>query len=321
MTSKPFWPVPGGSYVLMHAEGKNALTLVDIDGEPTLDCRELRLEPNQQWTFIDTGHGFAIQCCQTSKDNRRFYLAITGGLEQHKTQIVPSTTPLSFYITVVDGGITIAWPESQFVIELGDRRYGPNAGKVRLGKLANGLQPHPGALWHFSCCGGPRLSAPTETRQTELRPEASSASIALRPPANDSHTTTNTDTEFHVLTDGSGEMALQLDRISGKLIKLRARNQDWAQQMRTHSLTQHPCLPMHNHLLLGSWRFVPSGAGYIIETRIAARFPAQAGDNGDDGPLYLTVDGPAQPGAIVVASRFPVSWRVQRSETNKDALR
>ena len=48
MTSKPFWPVTGGNYVLLNAEGKNALTLVDIDGEPTLDCCELRLELNQQ---------------------------------------------------------------------------------------------------------------------------------------------------------------------------------------------------------------------------------------------------------------------------------
>ncbi|KAI0653094.1 hypothetical protein C8Q70DRAFT_653810 [Cubamyces menziesii] len=286
MTSKPFWPVTGGNYVLLNAEGKNALTLVDIDGEPTLDCRELRLELNQQWTFIDTGHGSAIQSCQRSKDDRRFYLAISGGLEQHKTQIVPSPTPLSFYISVVDGGITIAWPESKYVVELGERRYGPNAGKIRLGKLANGPQPHPSALWHFSCCGGPGLSAPsTEARRTEGRPEAA--------PANDSTTA------LHVLTDTSGKMALQLDRISGKLIKLRNISQDWAQQ----------------------WRFVPSGAGYTIETRLAASLPAQAGDDSGDRPLYLTVDGPAQPGATVVATRFPTSWRVERNGTNKDALR
>ena len=64
---------------------------------------------------------------------------------------------------------------------------------------------------------------------------------------------------------------------------------------------------------------MPSGAGYIIETRLAASLPAQAGDN--SGPLYLSVDGPAQPGATVVATRFPTSWRVERNGTNKDALR
>ncbi|KAI0323560.1 hypothetical protein GY45DRAFT_1332452 [Cubamyces sp. BRFM 1775] len=298
MTPKPFWPVTGGSYILMNAEGKGALALVDIDIYPSLDCRELHLELNQQWTFIDTGHGYAIQCCQASKDGRPFYLAITGGFEQHKTQIVPSTIPLSFYVSVVDGGIIMTWPESSYVIELGDRRYGPNAGKVRLGKLADASRPLPNALWHFSCCGGPRFSAPTATGRSEpaLGTPASNADSHVRV-MNSAH---------HFLTDTSGQMALQLDRISGKGIKLRAISQDWAQQ----------------------WRFVPSGAGYTIETRLASRFNSpQAGSSGGnsnnetDGSLYLTIDGPAQPGATVVATRFPVSWRVERGGADSNTLR
>ncbi|KAI0323617.1 hypothetical protein GY45DRAFT_565315 [Cubamyces sp. BRFM 1775] len=98
-------------------------------------------------------------------------------------------------------------------------------------------------------------------------------------------------------------MALQLDRISGKLVEIRAISQDWAQQ----------------------WRFAPSGAGYTIETRLASQsHPPQAGagsnsNSESDGHLYLTVDGHAQPGATVVATRFPVISRVECGGADADA--
>ena len=79
--------------------------------------------------------------------------------------------------------------------------------------------------------------------------------------------------------------------------------------------------------MIFQWRFVPSGAGYTIETRLASRFhPSQAGAGGNsnsesDGPLYLTVDGPVQPGATVIATRFPVSWRIDRGGVDSSTLR
>ncbi|KAI0631440.1 hypothetical protein C8Q77DRAFT_1061072 [Trametes polyzona] len=94
---------------------------------------------------------------------------------------------------------------------------------------------------------------------------------------------------YRVLVHTHEDVALELDSTSRKRIKHRPLHKQPSQQ----------------------WRVLPSGDG---QTDVIQAFR----DSLDDQPLYLTVQAPAQPGSRVVASPYPVGWKVERCPISKD---
>lgn len=62
---------------------------------------------HQQWEFINTGDGWAIQSCHRGEDGRPLYLSVKGHLGENG-EVVHSTVPMSWYIRLVDGALRYA---------------------------------------------------------------------------------------------------------------------------------------------------------------------------------------------------------------------
>ncbi|KAI0335438.1 hypothetical protein GY45DRAFT_1358293 [Cubamyces sp. BRFM 1775] len=196
--------------------------------------------PSLQWQFVKTAQGYAIQCFKRAQDANR--------------------------------GLYIAWPESEFNIELAWENSGATD-KIALGLRGNqkGI-PFDPALWCYSCVGSPAGDLP-EPASGERQKSMS------RTAQRGGHTFPNT--TVHLLTH-QAKTVLEADRTSS-LVRNR---------------------PVQQGVLVENqqWRFIPLGAGYIIES--CSKSPSGE-------PLYLAVDGHARSGASVVVSRYPASWRVE----------
>ncbi|KAI0824431.1 hypothetical protein BC628DRAFT_1379556 [Trametes gibbosa] len=133
----------------------------------------------------------------------------------------------------------------------------------------------PCQLWYFSRCGTIDTLAPTTTL------------MALTPPPleilHKERSQFQNAPVLHVLLHMHDEMALELDRTCTTSIRHRPSHKEQSQQ----------------------WRLLPCADGETIQ---ACR------ESLDGQPLYLTVRGLAQRGACVVASPYPVTWRVERCQ-------
>ncbi|KAI0661011.1 hypothetical protein C8Q70DRAFT_758999 [Cubamyces menziesii] len=253
-------------YVLVNRGSGTALTLVDVDGVPALAMKELQYENNQMWHFVKTTQGHAIQCFQRARDGKAMYVGTTGRIGQN-TPIVACATPLSWVVILYQGqGLYIMWPESEFCMDLAWMN-GQVTGNITIGLRGNQKgQPFDNALWCYSCIGEPAGDLPVPGREK-----------------NDGHAPQGganfPNTAIHILTNTQHKTILEVER-STSLVKCCPRQQGAYQQ----------------------WRFIPLGAGYIIES---------CGKSPNGEPLYLAVDGHATPGGSVIVSRYPASWRVE----------
>ncbi|KAI0653080.1 hypothetical protein C8Q70DRAFT_653113 [Cubamyces menziesii] len=272
---------PGNKYMLVNSLYGTAITLVDEDGAPTLAVEELHYGDNQLWEFVETGQptGRAIKCCKRPGNGKPLYLGVKGKLKS-ETSIVPSAVALTWSIKLFDGhGLYISWPESVFSIGVeGSWVSGEEIYKVSIEKSANsrdGKLPSRSSLWHFSSIG---LADPLPQGCPEPAKRSNDNLIAQ------TGGQCLPNTAIHTLTNAQHKTALELHQPSS-LVKCGPADGGAKQQ----------------------WRFIPLGAGYIIESRTKS-------PNGE--PLYLVVDGHAQPGAQVIVSRYPASWRVEYDKSS-----
>ncbi|KAH9889821.1 hypothetical protein C8Q73DRAFT_141057 [Cubamyces lactineus] len=249
---------PSDKYVLANRESGTALTLADMDGMPALTVKDLQYGDNQMWQFVKTAQGYAIQCFQRPRDGRPIYVGVSGRISLH-APIMACAAPLSWTVILYqDRGLYISWPESEFDMELAWTN-GQCTDKIALGFRRNekGI-PFDTALWCYSCIGSSGEVLPVPGKQ-----------------ANNSHAAQRGGDGFpnaaiHTLTNAGGKMALEVDW-ANSLVRRRPGQQGPNQQ----------------------WRFLPLGAGIIIES--CRKSP-------DGKPLYLAVDGHAKPGASVIVS-------------------
>ncbi|KAH9884495.1 hypothetical protein C8Q73DRAFT_719344 [Cubamyces lactineus] len=275
----------GSKYTLVNSFHGTALTLVDKDGAPTLTVEELQYGDDQLWEFVETRQrgGRAIRCCKRSQDGKPFYLGVQGKLH-YGASIVLSAVPLTWSVTLYDGhGLYISWPQSGFHMAVTySRTNGQEIYKVVIdtqmtADTHNRKLPSGSSLWCYSSIGLaddplPPSRDPPEPANGSRDPDAAQRGDCLP------------NTAIHILTNAQYKTALELDHLSS-LVKCRPTDGGTKQQ----------------------WRFIPLGAGYIIES--CTKSP-----NGE--PLYLVVDGHARPGTQVIVSRYPASWRVEYDKSS-----
>ncbi|KAI0668212.1 hypothetical protein C8Q78DRAFT_956535, partial [Trametes maxima] len=130
------------TFALLNAKGGTALD----------DCHETEVRgypfhgrENQQWKFINTGNGWAIQSCRT-KEGGPVYLSLKKTLSQY-AHLAMSPRPVSWYVWHVKGGLRIGWPSTDYVVELGNQGSSEAGTQVIIAHL----RPDDLAqVWHFS---------------------------------------------------------------------------------------------------------------------------------------------------------------------------
>ncbi|KAI0354444.1 hypothetical protein OH77DRAFT_1426021 [Trametes cingulata] len=136
-----------GTYVLLNARGGTAL---DVTGNMDIQGHEFHGGVNQQWRFIPTGRGWAIQSGRNGKDGKPLYLSFKSRLREQAV-LTASKVPLSWCVWDVDGALRITWPGADYVAELSGWGCDEPGAHVQLMRLKEGELRQ---LWYFSRCSG-----------------------------------------------------------------------------------------------------------------------------------------------------------------------
>ncbi|KAI0643368.1 hypothetical protein C8Q79DRAFT_174462 [Trametes meyenii] len=135
--------LPGATFVLLNAKGGTALD--DCDSKEVRG-HSFHGKPNQQWKFINTGNEWAIQSCRMAKEGGPVYLSLKNTLSQN-AHLAMSPRPLSWYVWRVEGGLRIGWPNTSYVVELGNQGSSEAGTQVIIAHLKVN---DPVQVWHFS---------------------------------------------------------------------------------------------------------------------------------------------------------------------------
>ncbi|EIW52634.1 uncharacterized protein TRAVEDRAFT_53075 [Trametes versicolor FP-101664 SS1] len=253
--------LPHGTYALLNARGGTALDLACLE---RLEGHLVHYRANQQWKFVSTGLGWAIESCCKSKKGESLYLSIAGGRLAEQTRGKASTIPTSWDVALIGDVLRISWPKTNYVVELSGWGNSHPGTPIQIMRLKQGEQCQ---LWHFTRCGILAASSDhaEDVNRTGPRP------TGPPPPT------------LHVLTNVDEDAALELENASRRWVKHGPTHKEPSQQ----------------------WKFVRIGDEEVIQACRASL---------NNEPLYLTVQGRAEPSAHIVASPYPVGWHVERSQ-------
>ncbi|KAI0325190.1 hypothetical protein GY45DRAFT_1330601 [Cubamyces sp. BRFM 1775] len=266
-------PFAGGTYILFNVHHGTALTASNDAAVVGEPYAEAKL-PFQQWEFIPFSSGFVIRPLSHASKGGPAYLAFEGTLRDSQATKLEAQ-PMVWNVTCKIDDTT-----SSEVIRISTQGFHVDLDwhKGRVVQLIHYKTAENCQRWYtrrcgFTACLRRSLVDPHLVGRSD--PEQNDAVVRIHVAPGPGP---------HVLLNSEAGTALDVSAVGRRAIKCCAMHKERNQQ----------------------WELIPIGdtTNHAIRSGIEAF---------DGRPLYLTVEAPTRESATVVASPYPVPWRIERN--------